>query len=144
MTSTICLRAAGLVAALSVIAIGALNGITMHVNNPVTVSLFLLAISVGILLCGPSLVKSSLWSDAPALALIGPTGGLCGVLVVLSGSTLFLAANNAPRLTLWSLDVVYAAVLLIGLGALGAARSIVVAASGSDRLAAPHTDTDRW
>jgi hypothetical protein len=144
MNASTCLRVAGVLAALAVIAIGAINGITMQLNRPVTVSLFLLAIAVGLLLSAPSLVKPSISSDGPALALIGPTSVLCVVLIVLSASTLYLAGNNAKASTVWSLDVMYGAIVLIGLAMLVASRSVVVAASGSDHLAPPHPDPDHW
>jgi hypothetical protein len=139
-------RFAGVIAGLATVVIGAINGISLLAGRPSPVSVWLFAISVGLLLCAATFFGRSIASDAPAFALIGPASCLSALLCLISGYALYLAVNHANPTAVWSFDVVFAAVFFIGLGILKAAQSIVGNASLSDRFASPaaQAKSDEW
>jgi hypothetical protein len=139
-------RLAGTFAGLTVVAIGLVNGLARW-DAPSSVSLWLLAIAVAFVFWAPSLFQPSPENDAPRIAMIGPLLVEALLLIVLSALALFWARNDGSPRAVWTLDVLYAAVLLVGTALLKAAVPLIESAASASRRVPqppPTMTDDNW
>jgi hypothetical protein len=122
-------RIAGALAGLTVVAIALINGMT-HWDAASVVSLF--AIAVAYVFWAPTLARSSANGDAVRMALAGPLFVQAAVLLVLAAFALLIARGDGSRTTVWIVDVLYVAVLVVG-GALFMASAPIVEAAATPR-----------
>jgi hypothetical protein len=144
--SQLWVRLAGTFAGLTVVAIGLVNGLAQW-DAPSSVSLWLLAIAVAFVFWAPSLFQPSPESDATRIAMIGPVLFEALVLIVLSGLALFWARNDGSPRAVWTLDVLYAAVLFVGTALLKASVPLVESAASASRRVPqppPTMTDDNW
>jgi hypothetical protein len=139
-------RLAGTFAGLAVIAIGLVFGLAQW-DVASGVSLWLLAIAVAFVFWGPSLFQPSSDGDATRIAMIGPLLFEAMLLIVLSGLALFWARNEGSIRGVWTLDVLYAAVLLVGTALLKASVPIIESSAAAGRRVPqppPTMTDDNW
>ena len=134
-------RIAGALAGLTVVAIALINGMT-HWDAASVVSLWLLAIAVAYVFWAPTLARPSANGDAVRMALAGPLFVQAAILLALAGLALLIAFGGGSRTTVWIVDVLYIAVLLVGGALFMASAPIVEAAATPRRPADPAAPRD--
>jgi hypothetical protein len=133
-------RIAGALAGITVVAIALIEGMAGW-DAASVVSLWLFAIAVAFVFWAPTLAQRSVSGDAVRIAMIGPLFALAVALLVLSGLALLIARNGGARTTVWIVDVLYVAALLVG-GALLRGAAPVVESASQPRPAGPAAPPD--
>ncbi|HTD38465.1 MAG TPA: hypothetical protein VK669_13195 [Candidatus Limnocylindrales bacterium] len=134
-------RIAGALAGLTVVAIALINGMTRW-DAASVVSLWLLAIAVAYVFWAPTLARASANGDAVRMGLAGPLFVQAAILLGLSAFALLIARGDGSRTTVWIIDVLYVAVLLVGAALLMASAPIIEAAATPRRPAEPAAPRD--
>lgn len=134
-------RIAGALAGLTVVAIALINGMTRW-DAASVVSLWLLAIAVAYVFWAPTLARGSANGDAVRMALAGPLFVQAAILLGLAAFALLIARGDGSRTTVWIIDVLYVAVLLVGAALLMASAPVIEAAATPPRPAEPAAPRD--
>ena len=124
-------RIAGGLAGLAVVAIALINGMAGW-DAASVVSLWLLAIAVAYVFWAPTLARPSANGDAVRMGLAGPLFVQAALLLALAAFALLIARGDGSRTTVWVIDVLYVAVLLVG-GALFMASAPIIEAAATPR-----------
>src|ERR1700736_1321857 len=146
MTTKAWIRIAGVLVALAVVAIG-LVAVPLATWTPAAVfSLLLLAFACGFGFWAPALYPPAAGSDATRIALLGPLFVQALALVALAAFSLAEARSYGGDGVVWTLGVLYAAVLLIGTALLKAAVPVIEGASARSRAitSAPKPTDENW
>lgn len=134
-------RIAGALAGLTVVAIALINGMARW-DAASVVSLWLLAIAVAYVFWAPTLARPSANGDAVRMGLAGPLFVQAAILLALGAFALLIARGDGSRTTVWVIDVLYVAVLLVGAALLMASAPLIEAAATRPRPADPTTPRD--
>ena len=145
MTTT-WIRIAGVLVALAVLAIGLVAVPLATWTVPALISLVLLAHAFAFVFWAPAISPPAPGSDATRIALIGPLFAQALVLIVLAWFSLVQARGGGAPATVWTLDVLYFAVLLIGTVLLKASSTVIesVAARSAAISARPKPPDQNW
>lgn len=146
MTTTMWIRIAGVLVALAVVAIALVAVPPASWTLPALISLVLLAHAAAFVFWAPAIYPPEPGSDATRIALIGPLFAQALALIVIAAVALGLARGNAANAAVWTLDVLYVAVLLIGTVLLKASIPAIegAAARSAAIKAAPKAPDQNW
>jgi hypothetical protein len=146
MTTKAWIRIAGVLVALAVVAVALVAVPLASWTTPAILSLLLLAFAAGFAFWAPALYPPAPGSDATRIALIGPLFVQALALIALSAFSLSEARSHGANAAVWTLDVLYVAVLLIGTVLLKASVPVIEgAAARSQSITSARKPTDeRW
>ncbi|GEM_PF-6780673 len=146
MTTTAWIRIAGVLVALAVAAIALVAVPPASWTLPAVIALVLLAHGAAFVFWAPAIYAPAPGSDATRIALIGPLIVQAAVLILLAAFALAQARSYGGTATVWTLDVLYVAVLVIGTVLLKASASAAEGAAARTAAikAAPKSSDQNW
>ena len=146
MTTKAWIRIAGVLVAAAVVAVALVAVPLATWTAAAVVSLLLLAFAAAFVFWAPALYPPAPGSDATRVALIGPLFVQALALIALSAFSLSAARSYGANATVWTLDVLYVAVLVIGTVLLKASIPVIEGATARSQTitSAPKPPEERW
>lgn len=135
MTSISWIRSAALASVFAVLAVALALIPSGHWFPDVMASLALLAVAVGLLLYTP--ISSATRDSDVSLLLLGPTGALYGLTVLMAGAALYAALSGYPSIA-WALDVGVVGGFVIGWSLMQASANVATSVMQAAELPSDH------